>query len=116
MILEILQAIVGLVLVLFLPGFIATYVIFPGKKEIDEIERFALSFGLSIAIVPLMVFALSIIGIPINLINIVLEISILLVILLAIYFYQQPEAFKRWKRIIRNLPEETENEHVQWPF
>jgi len=107
MIIEILQAIVGLVLVLFLPGFVATYVIFPKKGEIDEIERFALSFGLSIAIVPLMVFALSIIGIPLNLINIVLEIVILLVVLLSIYFYQQPEAFKRWKTIIRHLPEET---------
>jgi uncharacterized membrane protein len=109
MILEIIQAIVGLVLVLFLPGFVATYVIFPGKKEIDEIERFALSFGLSIAIVPLMVFALSIAGIPINLVNIVLEVAILIVILLAVYFYQQPKEFKRWKKILRNLPEETGN-------
>lgn len=101
MILEILQAIVGLVLVLFLPGFVATYVIFPKEDEIDEVERFALSFGLSIAIVPLMVFALSIVGVPINLVNIVLEIVILITILAAIFFYQQPEAYKRWQLRIK---------------
>ena len=101
MIVEILQAILGLVLVLFLPGFAATYVIFPKKDEIDEVERFALSFGLSIAIVPLMVFALSIVGIRINLVNIVLEITILLTALTAIFFYQQPEAYKRWQQRIR---------------
>lgn len=101
MIVEILQAILGLVLVLFLPGFVATYVIFPKKDEIDEVERFALSFGLSIAIVPLMVFALSIVGIQINLVNIVLEIVILITALAAIFFYQQPEAYKRWQQRIR---------------
>jgi uncharacterized membrane protein len=101
MILEILQAIFGLVLVLFLPGFVATYVIFPKDDEIDEVERFALSFGLSIAIVPLMVFALSIIGIPINLVNIVLEIVILITVLVAIFFYQQPEAYNRWQQRVK---------------
>jgi uncharacterized membrane protein len=101
MILEILQAIFGLVLVLFLPGFVATYVIFPKDDEIDEVERFALSFGLSIAIVPLMVFALSILGIAINLVNIVLEIVILITALVAIFFYQQPEAYNRWRQRIK---------------
>lgn len=101
MILETIQAIIGLVLVLFLPGFVATYVIFPKEGEIDEIERFALSFGLSIAVVPLMVFALSVVGIPINLINIVLEIIILITALVVIFFYQQPEAYKRWKERVR---------------
>ena len=43
-----------------------------------------------------------------------LEIIILLVVLLSIYFYQQPEAFKRWKHTIRHLPAETGKfiEHV----
>ena len=43
----------GLVFVLFLPGYAATAALFPENEQIDGIERVALSFGLSIAIVPL---------------------------------------------------------------
>jgi uncharacterized membrane protein len=45
----------GSVFVLFIPGFAWSYVFF-AKKNIDWIERVALSVGLSIALVPLMVF------------------------------------------------------------
>lgn len=48
-----LRAILGLVFLLFLPGYVATAALFPEKDRIDIIERIALSFGLSIAIVPL---------------------------------------------------------------
>ncbi len=58
----------GSVYVLFLPGFIISFIFFP-KKDIDWIERIALSFALSIAIVPLVVFYLNLIGIKINLLN-----------------------------------------------
>jgi len=44
---------VGLILVLFLPGFVVMQALFPSEKELDGIERFALSVGLSIAITPL---------------------------------------------------------------
>ena len=43
----------GIVFVLFLPGFSLIKVIFP-KKEIDSIERTALSIGMSLALVPIM--------------------------------------------------------------
>ncbi len=52
------RIIAGSVYVLFLPGFILTYVFF-GRREIDAIERIALSFGLSIAVVPLAIFSLN---------------------------------------------------------
>jgi len=39
--------------VLFLPGFVVVQALFPGGRELDDIERFALSVGLSIAITPL---------------------------------------------------------------
>jgi len=54
--LESLRISFGSFYVLFLPGFILTYVFF---KELDIIERIALSFALSIAIVPLIVFYLN---------------------------------------------------------
>lgn len=43
----------GLAFVLFFPGYSFVTALFPEKKELDSLERLALSFGLSIAIVPL---------------------------------------------------------------
>jgi uncharacterized membrane protein len=74
-----LRIVFGSIFVLFLPGFIITYIFFPNQREsspenhrlsgIDWIERIALSFALSIAIVPLAVFYLNLIGVKINLLN-----------------------------------------------
>ena len=49
----------ALLLVLFVPGYVLVAALFPGPKEIDWIERVALSLGLSIAIVPLLGLALN---------------------------------------------------------
>lgn len=49
-----LRILFGLPFILFIPGYLLIYTLFPQQdKEIDTIERIALSFGLSIAIVPL---------------------------------------------------------------
>jgi uncharacterized membrane protein len=53
-----LKIVLGAVFVLFIPGFAWSFVFF-GKEEIDGIERIALSFGLSIALVPLAIFWLN---------------------------------------------------------
>jgi uncharacterized membrane protein len=50
----IIRSALGLVMVLFIPGYALIAALFPGKKDIDGIERAALSFGLSIAVSPLM--------------------------------------------------------------
>ena len=99
---ESLRIVFGSVYVLFLPGFIITYIFFKkiqefdsgekqkGEREsgsIDWIERIALSFALSIAIVPLAVFYLNLIGLKINMLNsflVVLGIIIISVIILKI--------------------------------
>ena len=44
----------GLIFVLFLPGYALIAVLFPSSEDIDWIERVAFSFGLSIAVVPLL--------------------------------------------------------------
>lgn len=44
---------IGLPFVLFLPGYALIAALFPAKSDLDGIERVALSFGLSIAVVPL---------------------------------------------------------------
>jgi len=51
-----LRIVLGLPFILFIPGYILIFALFPTKKidkGIDIIERIALSFGLSIAVVPL---------------------------------------------------------------
>ena len=53
------RIILGLPLVLFLPGYALIAVLFPRKDDLDAIERIALSFGLSIAITPLLGLALN---------------------------------------------------------
>jgi len=45
--------VVGSIFILFLPGYATIQALFPDRKELDGIERFALSIGLSIAITPL---------------------------------------------------------------
>jgi len=54
-VLEALRLIFGSIFVLFLPGLAWSFVFF-ARKEVDWIERLALSFGISIAMVPLVVF------------------------------------------------------------
>jgi uncharacterized membrane protein len=54
----VIRATLGFVLVFFLPGFAWTLVFFNGRK-INIIERLALSFGLSIALVTLSMLALN---------------------------------------------------------
>jgi len=53
------RIILGLPLVLFLPGYTLIAALFPRKDDLDAIERVALSFGLSIAITPLLGLALN---------------------------------------------------------
>lgn len=96
--LQALRIVFGSVYVLFLPGFILTYIFFPKTKElsfkhkeegrIDWIERIALSFALSIAIVPLVVFYLNKIGIKINFLNSFLTISFIIIISIIILIYR----------------------------
>ena len=74
------RMILGLLLVLFLPGYSLIAVLFPRKEDLDWIERMALSFGLSIAIVPLLGLALNYTPFGIRLTPILLVLAICTVI------------------------------------
>ncbi len=47
------RIIIALPVVIFIPGYCLTAALFPGRQDIDGIERIALSIGLSIMVVPL---------------------------------------------------------------
>ena len=54
-----LRVVLGLPFILFFPGYVLITALFPKKDDLDGIERVALSFGLSIAVVPLLGLALN---------------------------------------------------------
>ncbi len=95
------RIIFGSIYVLFLPGFVISYIFFPHTKEfesdkehnekgaIDWIERIALSFALSIAIVPLTVFYLNLIGLRINALNSALTILSIILISIGILHWKK---------------------------
>ena len=82
--LSILRAIVGFILVFFLPGFTWTLVFF---RQINIIERVALSFGLSIAMVTLSLLLLNrLLGMRITGFNSALVIIVVTILPVAIYY------------------------------
>jgi uncharacterized membrane protein len=54
-----LRVVFALPFILFIPGYVLIAALFPGRDDLDLLERIALSFGLSIAIVPLIGLALN---------------------------------------------------------
>ena len=54
-----LRILFGVAMVLFIPGYALIAALFPARDDLDGIERVALSFGLSIAVVPLIGLALN---------------------------------------------------------
>lgn len=48
-----LRYVLGTIYVLFLPGYVLVEALYPEERELKPLERFALSIGLSLAVVPL---------------------------------------------------------------
>ena len=67
---------VGIVYVLFIPGLALSYVFFR-RGGIDKIERIVLGFTLSIAILPLLLFYLNMIGVKVSFWSVTLIVFVL---------------------------------------
>ncbi len=81
------RAILAFILVFFLPGFAWTLIFF---KSINTLERIALSFGLSIALVTLSILALNVLfNVRITVTNSLLTIVVLTIIPMIIYSIQR---------------------------
>jgi len=78
------RVVLGLLLVLFLPGYSLIAALFPRRDDLDGIERIALSFGLSIAVVPLIGLGLNYTPFGIRLVPILAVLSVFTVSLAVI--------------------------------
>lgn len=71
--------VLGFVFVLYLPGYTLIQFLFSEKKELDTLERFALSVGLSLAVVPLIGLILAYLPWGIRLETITISLSLFVV-------------------------------------
>ena len=79
----------GLLFVLFFPGYVLVAALFPNKESLGRFERVALSFGLSIAVVPLIGLALNYTPWGVRLYPIVISVVTFIVILAAIAWFRR---------------------------
>jgi uncharacterized membrane protein len=84
-----LRWVIGSVFVLFIPGYVTVEALFPKGRELDSIERFALSVGLSLALVPLVGLLLNYTPWGIRLNPIVISLTVLTVGLAVIALARQ---------------------------
>lgn len=75
---------ISLVFVLFVPGNALLAALFPGKKPFENIERAILSFGISIAIIPLLGLLLNFTPWHLNLVPILVSTILFTVLCVAI--------------------------------
>ena len=83
------RTVLGLFLVLFLPGYALIAALFPKQGDLDGVERLALSFGLSIAVTPLIGLALNYTSYGIRLDPILLSLSSLTILLVAVAYLRR---------------------------
>ncbi len=96
--LSIIRAMLGFILVLFLPGFTWTLVFF---KQIRVIERVVISFGLSMVVVTLSLFLMNrLIGVRITGLNSVMIIMVVTIVPVMVHYLN---------RLIRRREEEDED-------
>lgn len=79
----------GLVFVLFSPGYCLIAVLFPGRTSLGGVERVALSFGLSIAVVPLIGLVLNYTPLGIRLYPILISVLTFIVALAGVAWYRR---------------------------
>jgi uncharacterized membrane protein len=98
------RIIIGLPFLLFFPGYTLISVLFPTSEKMDRIERFALSAGMSIAIVALFGFGLNYTSWGIRLESILYSVSIFILIMANIALIRHPHKSKLTQEFPIRLP------------
>lgn len=78
-------------MILFIPGYVLISALFPKKNDLDTIERIALSFGLSIVVVPLIGLGLNYTQFGIRLVPIITTLFIYTLLLIIVGIYRREE-------------------------
>ena len=94
-----LRYVFGSALVLFLPGYSLIEALYP-KRELDELTRFALSIGLSLALVPLTGLALNYTPFGIRLVPVAISLAALTVALLCLALSRKYGYYRLSKGVI----------------
>jgi len=106
------RIVLALPVVLFFPGYALVSALFPQKGDIDLLERFALSVGLSIAIVPLIGLGLNYTAYGIRLVPLLISVSLFtfLTVLAAHYRRARCPAEERFVVSFRKMAAEVQKE------
>jgi uncharacterized membrane protein len=88
---SIVRTVLGIPMVLFIPGYVLIAALFPKNNDLDSIERIALSFGLSIAVIPLLGLILNYTPFGIRLIPILLTLCSYSIILIFVADYRRKQ-------------------------
>lgn len=91
-----LRSALGLAFILFFPGYVFITALFPERDKLDDLERLALSFGLSIAIVPLIGLALNYTPFGIRLTPILVSLTVFVLALAVAAIYRREETREPW--------------------
>jgi len=81
--------VVGSIAVLFMPGYVTVEALYPGEQDLTQLERLALSIGLSLAIVPLLGLILNYMPWGIRLEPVLISLSLYTVIVALIASYRK---------------------------
>jgi len=99
-----LRTVLGLPFVLFFPGYTLICALFPRKKDLDEIERLALSIGLSLAVVPLVGLVLNYTPWGIRLAPIMASLFMFTLLLSIVSNYRRSKLPAEQKLLARQMP------------
>lgn len=108
---SLLRKALGMAFVLFFPGYVFITALFPEKKELDNLERLALSFGLSIAIVPLIGLGLNYTPWGIRLIPILVSLTAFNIAFALIAIHRRSRAINPW---VPRITLEKIKEELEW--
>lgn len=83
------RVVLGLAFILFFPGYALQAALFPSSNDLDRMERVVVSFGLSVAVVPVLILVLNYTPWGIRLYPVVITLSLYMIVMSLIGIYRK---------------------------